>query len=121
MQKTDSVAFFGRQHTMETTCTDDAMFFDEFMHDDKGPADVDMDDKPMNKQQTFATLSPMRKIEHLEDCDVADVFLSPNTDQNIVTQATSPADDSDFASDSSDDENGRFVTRVMRKVPSKMH
>ena len=107
---------------METTCTDDAMFYDEFLLDDKASANVDMEDKAVLKQQTFATLSPMRKIEHLDDCDVADVFLSPSsTDQNIVTQANSPAEDSDFASDSSDDENGRFVTRVMRKVPSKMH
>ena len=123
MQKSDSTAYFARQHTLETTCTDDAMFLDDLMLEDKLEigADIEMEDRTMRKP-AFSALSPMKKGDITEDCDVVDEYLSPKSNNhNATTQAASPVDrDSDFASDSSDDEHGRFVTRVMRKVPSKV-
>ena len=125
MQKTnrDSISYFTRQHTQETTCTDDAMFLDEFMLEDKLEigADVEMEDRSMRKP-AFSALTPIKKGEITDDCDVVDEYLSPRSNnKSAPTQAASPIDnDSDFASDSSDEENCRFVTRVMRKVPSKV-
>ena len=123
MQKTDrdSISYFTRQQTQETTCTDDAMFLDDLMLEDKLEigAEVEMEDHPMRKP-AFATLSPIKKGDITDDCDVVDEYLSPRSNnRSAPTQAASPIDnDSDFASDSSDEEHCRFVTRVMRKVPS---
>ena len=64
-------------------------------------------------------LSPEKKGDELGKRE-----LENGLDQNelqIATQATTPADiDSDFASESSDEEHCRFVTRVMRRIPSKI-
>ena len=123
MQKTsrDSISYFTRQHTQETTCTDSAMFLDDLMLEDKLEIEdnVEMEDRSMRKP-AFATLTPIKKGEITEDCDVVDEYLSPGSNNHSApTQAASPIDnDSDFASDSSDEEHCRFVTRVMRKMPS---
>ena len=98
------------------------MFLDDLMLEDKleSGADIEMEDRSMRKP-AFATLSPIKKGDITDDCDVVDEYLSPTPNNHSApTQAASPIDnDSDFASDSSDEEHCRFVTRVMRKVPSK--
>ena len=81
-------------------------------------ADMEMQDYSLKKPK-FMILSPEKKGDELGKRE-----LENELDQNelqIATQATTPADiDSDFASESSDEEHCRFVTRVMRRIPSKI-
>ena len=123
MQKLNSLnttSFFMRQHTIETACSDEPMFIDELMLEDNAEigADMEMQDHSLRKPK-FTVLSPEKKGDVLGDCELENEYEA--NELQIATQATTPADiDSDFASESSDEEHCRFVTRVMRRVPSKI-